>query len=41
MPEIETMLPRMVAAGADQITTNDPIGMARLWEALNSRARSS
>jgi len=41
MPEIETILPQMMAGGADQITTNDPIGMARLWDALNSRAGSS
>lgn len=33
-PDIETILQRMIAAGADQITTNDPPGMARLWETL-------
>ena len=34
--EIDTILPAMVAAGADQITTNDPIGLAALWRRLEA-----
>ena len=33
-PDIESILPTVVRAGADQITTNDPIGLAELWESL-------
>ena len=33
-PDIEALLPAMVDAGADQITTNDAVGMAALWERL-------
>ena len=33
-PDIEAILLRMIEAGADQITTNDPPGMARVWEAI-------
>ncbi len=29
---IGAILPRVVRAGADQITTNDPLAMARLWQ---------
>ena len=36
-PSIGTILPRIVAAGADQITTNDPAGMSRLWRKLSAR----
>lgn len=32
-PDIASILPRMVAAGADQITTNDPFALQALWEA--------
>jgi hypothetical protein len=31
MPEIANVLPRMIAAGANQITTNDPLRMGALW----------
>jgi glycerophosphoryl diester phosphodiesterase len=34
-PGIERLLPRIVASGADQITTNDPIAMAQLWNQLS------
>lgn len=34
-PEIEALLPRMIEAGADQITTNDAVAMAALWERLH------
>lgn len=31
-PDIGRILPRMVEAGADQITTNDPLALQALWE---------
>ena len=34
-PEIGGVLTRVIDAGADQITTNDPIGMARLWSGIS------
>jgi glycerophosphoryl diester phosphodiesterase len=38
-PGIEKLLPRIVAAGADQITTNDPAAIAQLWNRLSRPAR--
>jgi glycerophosphoryl diester phosphodiesterase len=39
-PEIETVLPAMIATGADQITTNDPVGLTTLWRRLSWAASS-
>ena len=36
MPEIGDVLPAILATGVDQITTNDPVAMARLWDRIAS-----
>jgi glycerophosphoryl diester phosphodiesterase len=40
LPGIEKILPRMVAAGADQITTNDPRRLAELWRRRDELKRN-
>ncbi|MGF1625650.1 MAG: glycerophosphodiester phosphodiesterase [Alphaproteobacteria bacterium] len=35
-PGIEAILPRMIAAGADQITTNAPVALQALWDARSA-----
>jgi glycerophosphoryl diester phosphodiesterase len=39
MPEIGDVLPAILATGVDQITTNDPVAMARLWDRIVSHRK--